>query len=185
MAQIRRRTRAKYHQAIKKCLGDEKNVIRNKISDNLKHSDSKQFWNTISKLNRKKNNACVMIDDKVGNEACNVFHDKYKNLYNKNPSVKINDIQESIRSDIMTKCIRCDDDKVHMHVVVNGMVKEGVKRLKSSQYDEHSKLMSDSIICGSDKLFVILSVLYTIMLRHGYSNDVLNTVSLVPIPIEL
>ena len=62
------------------------------------------------------------------------------------------------------------------------MVKESIKKLKTDQYDEHCKLMSDSFIHGTDKLFVLLSLLYTFMIRHGYDHKVINTVTLVPIP---
>ena len=42
--------------------------------------------------------------------------------------------------------------------------------------------MSDNIIEGTDKLFALLSILYTTMIRHGYECKELNTVTLVPIP---
>ena len=104
VAQIRRRTRALYHQAIKKCFSEENNIVRDKISTNLMQRDSKQFWNTISKLNKRNNNVCAMIDGRVGNDACNAFFDKYKNLYNKNPSPDIEQTRQSIQREISTKC---------------------------------------------------------------------------------
>ena len=132
--------------------------------------DSKQFWNTISKLNKRKNNVCAMIDGRVGNDACNAFFDKYKNLYNKNPSPDIEQTRQSIQREISTKCCECVGNEKHMHEVSLGMVRDGIKKLKSGQYDEHSMLMSDSLIYGSDKLFVMLAILFTMMIKPIWEN---------------
>ena len=131
-------------------------IVRNKISENLLQSDSKMFWSSVSKLNKKKNTVCAMIDNKVGNEACEAFYNKYKKLYNKNPSPNINKLHQIVKGDITGKCCNCeegsddgnndDNNGKHMHKVSVGMVKDAIKNLKKGQYDEHTKLMSDSSI---------------------------------------
>ena len=182
VAQIRRRTRAQYHQAIKTCMSDRDDIIKVKISNNLKNGTPKEFWNHISKLSKKKSGTCAIIDDRVGDDACNAFYDKYNKLYNSNPSKNINELRVSLSTNILNQCCVGNDHSCHMHEVSCNMVKIAIKKLKKDQYDDYCKLMSDSLIHGTDKLFVLLSVLYTIMIRHGYDDKVLNTVTLVPIP---
>ena len=69
-----------------------------------------------------------------------------------------------------------------MHSVTVQMVKSMVKKLKPNQCDEFCSIMSDCLIHGDDRLFLLLSFLYTIMIKHGYQSKTVNTVKLVPIP---
>ena len=69
-----------------------------------------------------------------------------------------------------------------MHVVTPQMIKSVIKKMKHNQYDECCGIMSDCLIHGSDRLFVVLSFMYTIMIKHGYESETINTVKLVPIP---
>ena len=69
-----------------------------------------------------------------------------------------------------------------MHVVTPQIVKSVLQKLKHNQYDDCCGIMSDCLINGSDRLFVALSFLYTIMIKHGYQTKLINTVKLVPIP---
>ena len=43
-------------------------------------------------------------------------------------------------------------------------------------------MMSDNFIYGPDKLYIILSMLYTIMLSHNFVNEDLNVTNIIPIP---
>ena len=133
------------------------------------NSEPKDFWDNISKLNKKPSNMCSVIDNKIGDEACDAFCVKYKNLYNKNPSTNITEIHNDINNLILCKCCGEDHDPCkHMHSVTFPMVKSMVKKLKPNQCDEFCGIMSDCLIHGDDRLFVLLAFLYTIMIKHGF-----------------
>ena len=67
-----------------------------------------------------------MIDGFKGQHACEVFHNKYHNLYNNNPSLKLDDIRKTINEGIHYRCtaVECRNIKdKHLHTITNSMVK--------------------------------------------------------------
>ena len=186
VAEIRRRTRMKYHLAIKECIRDKDKFIKTKISKSLENKNKKEFWSNISKLNKRKIDACSVIDGKAGDDACNAFRDKYFNLYNANPSDSLEQIKEQINNRIQANCMNAEVNNNccnhHLHSVTQDIVKGAIKKLKRSQYDQQTKLMSDSFINGTYKLQVMIGILFTIMIKHGFQCESINITTLVPIP---
>ena len=104
-------------------------IIKINVSNNLKNWEPKKFWENISKLNKKSQNVCSVIDDKVGSECCDAFYSKYKKLYNINPSENIELIQESLKTKIRNCCTNHDESNPgHLHKVTPELVKCGVKK---------------------------------------------------------
>ena len=61
------------------------------------------------------------------------------------------------------------------------MVKEAVQRLNKNKKDELNFLYTDALIYGPDKLYSVLSELFTVMLRHGFTSDIFNLVVFSPL----
>ena len=53
---------------------------------------------------------------------------------------------------------------------------------KPLQYDEQTELSSDAFIHGNERLGVMLSMIYTMMIRHGYHDISINKTIIRPIP---
>ena len=56
-----------------------------------------------------------------------------------------------------------------------------IKKIKNGQCDYATALFSESILNGTQKLWTCLSLLYTIMLKHGFSCEAFNEVVIKPI----
>ena len=62
------------------------------------------------------------------------------------------------------------------------MIKDSMKKLKRNQYDSQSGLFSDCFNNGTERLFYLLHLLYTSIIRHGFYCDLLTTTTIHPIP---
>ena len=93
-----------------------------------------------------------------------MFSDKYVALYNSFPND--NTDMKRIEAEVMPRLQNCNDDSynITVHDVINA-----VTYLKTSKSDGSEGLSSDHFIHGNRKLYVLLSILFTIFLRHCFS----------------
>ena len=83
LADIRRRTRAQYHYAIRMVKKDYIQLRNNRMGEAVANNNDRVLWNEVKKIsstNNKLPNAmdgCTNID-----EISNIFASKYENLYN-------------------------------------------------------------------------------------------------------
>ena len=181
LADMRRRTRSQYHLAVKAVKKNKDIIVKNKIADSLSEVDDKKFWMHMNKLKLSKPACSEMIDGRNGVEACNVFKDKYKSLYNTAQDNNIQYVAGQIREQISCKCMY-ERSMTHLHSVTMNQVQKAIGALKSGQLDNSCSLVSDCFIYGSYRLYVMLAFLFTVMIRHGFSCSIFNVVALIPIP---
>ena len=137
ITEMRRRTRARYHAAVKNVKRNKDRIIKQKTANSLNDSNPLKFWANISKMKSSKNSASSVIDGCKGQHACKAFKNKYSVLYNNNPSQELADIHMSINKGIHDRCatIQCRNIKdKHLHTITNSMVKSAVSKLKYGQY---------------------------------------------------
>ena len=116
-----------------------------------------------------------------GNDDCEsiayMFSDKYSMLYN---SV-LYDTEEMkrIESEVLSRVQRGSNNNYCITVqdVVNA-----VTDLKLGKSDGSEGLFSDHFINGTRKLYVFLSILFTLFLCHGFSPDSMILGTMIPIP---
>ena len=112
-------------------------------------------------------------------EISDIFAEKYKSLYN---SVGYN----SQELDILIKEIEqridtgCPISSNHVHTLTVQDVKEAARLLKSGKIEENC-LYSDHFKAGSDRLFVMLTLLFNCMLVHGIAPDDLLLGTMIPL----
>ena len=84
-----------------------------------------------------------------------------------------------IEREIMSRVQKCNDESCYItvHDVMNA-----VTHLKNSKSDVYEGLSSDHFIHGNRHLYVLLSILFTLFLRHGFSPDsiIFGTMILIP-----
>ena len=73
----------------------------------------------------------------------------------------------------MTRLQKCNDDTCVMNAVTH---------LKTGKSDGSEGLSSDHFIHGNRKLYVLLSILFTLFLRHGFSPNSMILGTMIPIP---
>ena len=154
VANIRRRTRALYHKAVKQCKREKESMIAASMASSLQTNNLTEFWRTVKKHSRFTSCLPSSIDDVNGEaEIANVFAEKYSELYTSAPYDALNmaRLDASIDEMIVSKCATglCDSD----HVIATNDVIEGIKLLKRNKSDGNEGLSSNHIIYGSNLLY--------------------------------
>ena len=179
VADIMRKTRLKYHYAIRYAKKNVDSIRNNKLAENLLKSNIKDFWSEIKKIKGRNRNTVVSIDNV--NDDVNIselFADKYKSLYNSvsynvdDMNVILSQIDNTLsESNDLSDCvISCKD------------VENGIKHLKKHKADILSGLYSDHLIYGGHSLNVHLGLLLSAILVHGSAPDAMLYSAMVPIP---
>ena len=183
VADIRRRTRAQYHYAIRQLKHDEKGISAAKMADSLAGHKSEVFWKEVSKCNMKSKSLPGMVENVTDqDEICNVFAAKYCKLYNSVAYDKddMYDLVMHVNSNIHSLCM---NDKCHSsHEISSADVQRAVHRLKLHKHDGDYAIFSNNLIYGSPTLYMYLSLILSSMMRHGYVPDEMLLSTLIPIP---
>ena len=81
--------------------------------------------------------------------------------------------------EIMSRVQKCNDESynISVHDVMNA-----VTHLKDGKSDGYEGLSSDHFIHGNRHLHVLLSILFTLFIRHGFSPNSMILGTMIPIP---
>ena len=182
IADIRRKTRNDYHKAIKDLKNNQDNLKRFNVGNALQFSNPKYFWNEVNKLNRKTVQCSSVIDGQTGEAACNVFKNKYETLYGEGSDDNIDDLALRCQSDIDYRCKDLNENNSsHLHYVTPLMVNKAIKMLKNDKSDINNFIYSNAFLKASFKLSIFLSFLFTIMIRHSFTNQIFNIIYFKPL----
>ena len=185
VAQIRRSTRAKYHHEIKKVRQDENKIRNQKIAEHIRSKDTKEFWSSIKKVKGQQKSVPNKIDNSHGNqEIADMFANKFSNLYN---SVSYDHdkmllLKSRISDSIKHRCesgVKCTN---HVRHITVKDIQSSVKQLKCDKKDGTVNMYTNHVINGTNRLFVLLSLLFTAMLLHGYCPLYMLYGTMTPIP---
>ena len=117
------------------------------------------------------------IDEKTEvEEISNVFAEKYDMLYN-SVSYNLNDLNRltmDISKRIDNSCAN------HSHLISVQQVKDALFKLKLGKKEENG-LFSNHFIYGSDRLIVMITLLFNSMLVHGIAPDDLLLGTMIPL----
>ena len=81
--------------------------------------------------------------------------------------------------DAIDKSLKRDRQSV---IITPAIIKQCILRLKSGKDDGDLGFKSDHLINGNHRLHVVLSLLFNVMINHGYTPDVLLKSTIVSIP---
>ena len=113
----------------------------------------------VPKMKGKNCKMASMIDD--NSNSCSIagmFSDKYAALYNSVPYD--NTEMKRIEAEGVTRLQKCNDDSYN--ITVHVIVMNAVTHLKTGKSDGSEGLSSDHFIHGNRKLYVLLSILFTL-----------------------
>ena len=183
VANIMRATRAQYHYAIRQVKRNSSTIKATKMANALLKNDHNDFWSHVKKFSGSKTTLSNNIDGIVGqNNISELFADKYDILYKSVGYDKAD--MDKLYEDINNKIINAGFDKClyYKYFINVDDISENVNKIKLGKTDGSSGIYSNHIINAGKKLHVLLSLLFNMMLVHGYSphNFLLST--LVPIP---
>jgi hypothetical protein len=183
IADIRRRTRAKYKHAVKALKREQDTQISQKMATSLQSQNKRDFWKEVKRIGGKFQSVVNVIDDEYGNDnISNAFADKYCELYNSVPFDKniMAKILNKLSSQISDECLskKCYSS----HVIEVSDVIDSMEKLKARKSDGINNLKSDAFINGCHSLFTHISLLFSALLRHGVTPNNMLLATLVPIP---
>ena len=148
------------------------------MADAVLSNSSTDIWREVKKIKPKISMMSSTVD---GNDDCesiaNIFSDKYSMLYNSVPY----DTEEMkrIESEVLSRVQRCSDNN---YCITVQDVMNAVTHLKIGKSDGSEGLFSDYFINGTRRLYVFLSILFTVFLCHGFSPDSMILGTMIPIP---
>ena len=181
---VRKRTRYKYHQVLKKVRVHEDQICALKLAESLHSPGKRDFWTEIRKIRGNSSGIPNVCDGQSGDEnIASLFHEKYERLYN-SVSYNVNEMKTmkaDLNCSIMDHCIEDHDKCKCVFISVSDIVKT-VKGLKQGKHDGNNGHFSDHLIHGTPKLYVYMSLLFGSMITHGFVPHDLLLSTLVPIP---
>ena len=177
IANMKRKTRLKYHYAIRYVTKENIRIRNNKMGEAVSSNNDRVLWDEVRKMTKTNNNLPNIIDDKTEvEEISNIFVEKYDMLYN-TVGYSINDLNK-LTNDINTGIEnRCTN---HPSTINVQKVKDAISKLKLGKKEENG-LFSNHFIYGSDKLIVMITLLFNSMLVHGISPDDLLLGTMIPL----
>ena len=177
-AEMRRMTRAIYHGKVKDIKRDRQKIEKQNMAEAVVERNDRKLWNEVRKIRCSKSGSRPLSVDNVSGEQeiCDIFVNKYSNLYNSVPYDL--DEMKSIKDRI--------DDRIRKykeHYTINvDDVKKAIHNLKCGKSDGEEGLSSDHFIHAPALLNVFLSLVFNAMLYHGVSPDSMRIGTMIPIP---
>ena len=174
---MKRKTRLKYHYAIRSVTKENIRIRNCKMGEAISNNNDRVLWDEVRKMSKSSHELPSMMDGIAGTEEiANIFGNKYKTLYNLvgyNPQ-NMKNLENKIESLIKGHC-----EKPSKTLSVQE-VKNGIEKLKLGKKEENG-LFSNHLVHGSDRLIVIITLLFNSMLIHGIAPDDLLTGTMIPL----
>ena len=183
LANIRRKTRLKYHYALRHVVKENKQIRNEKMGKAVSENDDRVLWDEVKKLTKTNNKLPNSMDGHSDPaEITNIFTDKYKTLYNtvgyKTPEMQR--LQNVIDTGIDTECSDNHKSSGHSHNINLNVVMNAIDSLKQGKKEDNG-LYSNHFKNGTHRLFIILSLFFNCMLIHGIAPDELLLGTMIPL----
>ena len=178
----RKFARYKYHWAIKQARKNKDNIILNKTAQQLTNKSFNEFYKTIKRLKGNNNIIATVIDNKcTEEEIADNFRSIYNNLHDSIQDVGLDSTKQKVNDLINTRCKAnvCDQN---CHRVSPDTIKNAIDCLNNGKNDETYNMFTDHFINANELAYEKLSLLITVMLKHGTASELINKSIIKPIP---
>lgn len=188
VASIMRKTKAKYHYAIRFVKKQDDIMRKNAMAQSISENNSRDLWKEINKIRNKHSVSTHCIDNVTDKQnVSELFATKYVSLYNSvcSSTKDIDKVFKHNHIDIVNNCLHDGtNDQIthHTHNVTVAQIKEGINKLKTSKSDCTDRLLSDHFINATDTFYTYIALLFSCMLCHGISPSGLLLSTMVPVP---
>ena len=183
IAEMRRMTRRDYHYAVRKCHHEEEKIRATRMAERLNEGYNSSFWSEVRKFKKSNAGVASAVDGLSDTgDIAKLFFDKFSNLFQSVPFD--NDYIDQIRSKVNKRifsdysgmlCSECA-------IISTKDIIDMVKKFKQAKADGYMGMTTDCLIQGTNKLFVLLSLLFRAILTHGTvpSEFLIGTMSAIP-----
>ena len=179
VADIMRKSRARYHAAIRQVRKDNVEIVNNRTATALSLNKNRDFWSEIKRIRHNRSVVGGVVDGFCSSsDIADVFANKYQDLYTSVPY----DVEElqSIRNDLNASIFNYSffpAPIINVHDVGNV-----INGLKTGKADGSSGLSSDHFINAGSEFAVHVSMLFSALLVHGCAPADMCACTIVPIP---
>ena len=180
VSNIRKVVRTNYHVAVKNLKASQDFCIKEKIANALNNGSSKIFWQEINKISKNNKVRPCEVDGSVGIDACNVFKNKYYNLYNEAPDENLVEFLNNMEIEIERACVGSSTSS-HLHVISDEMVKKAIGKLNKGKGDVSDLVFTDSFINAPLIVYEFLAKVFSSMLLHGFSCNIFDLIKFSPL----
>ena len=193
VADIMRRTRAKYHYVIRRTKNNNQLLKNRAMARAIAQRKSRELWTEVNKIKSSKTHATNCMDNVNGSEQiAKISCDKYCEFYNSvsYENLQLANIISDDTVDVKMYCLTehdstctVNESTTHTHSVTPDMVQSAINKIKPGKSDCTDGMLSDNLTNGTLKLNMYISVLFSAMLLiHGVAPGGLLLSTLVPIP---
>ena len=177
-ANVMRMTRARYHYAVRSIKRRECDIRKGKMAESIANNRHRDIWTETKKLTSGRKSVANVVDGACCPEDISeVFVAKYETIFRSVPTEpsELLALHRNIKSSIAA------DDPCYSSITVNDIV-DGMANIKHGKQDGNYGLTSDHLINSSMKFKVILAIVMTNMLVHGYNAADLLSSTVISIP---
>ena len=179
MADIMRKTRARYHAAIRRARRNEADIVNSRFATAISENRHRDFWREVKQLRCQHNGVCSVIDGLTNSDdIAKRFAGRYRELYT---SVTYNSADmQGIRDELNKSLHGCDADS-NLSVRIDDVL-SAIPHLKADKCDGNFVLYSNHFLNACDELSLHISFLLSAMLVHGYTAGDMVACALILIP---
>ena len=157
--------------------------IRNsRMGEAVSENNDRSLWDEVKKTTKSNNELTNTIDGEHDrSEITKIFYEKYDNLYNSvgynNQAMNtlVKDINYKIETELLKKVVTNNNEYITIKEV-----KTAVSQLKLGKKEENG-LSSNHFKIGTERLFIIITLLFNCILSHGLAPDDLLLGTMIPL----
>ena len=146
---------------------------RNKrMGEAISANNDRKLWDEVRKMTKSNDELPSMMDDQTGVlEISKIFSDKYDALYNSvsYDNHDMNKLYREIETCIANKCPNNLVQLIPRQSILVKELKDAIMSLKLGKKEENL-LYSNHFKYGSERLFILITLIFNSMLYHGIAS---------------
>merc|ERR1739840_1626 len=183
IANIRRKTRLQYHYAIRHVAKENTRIRNKKLAEAVAENNDRVLWDEVRKLSKTNDELPTTMDEHSSvEEITDIFANKYDILYNivNYNTDDMKRLSDNIDAQIENGCNENGVTSDHTHTITVQEVKDAICQLKQGKKEENG-LYSNHFKYGTQRLYIMITLLFNCMLKHGIAPDDLLLGTMIPL----
>ena len=183
IANIRRKTRLQYHYAIRHVVKENTRIRNKKLAEAVAENNDRVLWDEVRKMSKTNDELPNVMDDHSSvEEITDIFANKYDILYNivNYNTDDMKRLSDNIDARIENGCNENGVTSNHTHTITVQEVKDAICQLKQGKKEENG-LYSNHFKYGTQRLYIMITLLFDCILTHGIAPDDIFLGTMIPL----
>ena len=165
-------SRLRFKSALKFCQHNESQMRADALARSMMNKDMNAFWKDVKKNTNSNVSLATNIDGSVGDtDIAEMWKCHYKSLLN---SVKNDEFKNSVKSDI-------NQQHPNSIIITPFNVLDALKNIKCGKSCGVDGISAEHFVFAHSRIHVLLSLLFSAFITHGYLPDMFMKTAIVPI----